>query len=73
MAEEFQMEFLAMPEEERMNVLRKILPGVCRNRAGDPRKARELYFLLTEECGSPMANMIPKLGMTGRKGESCCG
>ncbi len=72
-AEEFEKEFSALPEEERMNVLRKILPGFCRTMKGDPKKVREMFSLLSEECGGPMANMSSMTGMMGRKGGSCCG
>ncbi len=72
-AEEFEKEFSALPEEEQMKVLRKILPGFCRTLKGDPKKVRELFSLLSEECGSPMADMSPMMGMMGRKGGSCCG
>ncbi len=72
-AEEFEKEFSALPEQEQMNVLRKILPGFCRTMKGDPKKVREMSSLLSEECGGPMANMIQMMGMMGRKGGSCCG
>ncbi len=72
-AEEFEKEFSALPEEEQMNVLRKVLPGFCRTLAGDPKKIRELFSVLSEGCGGPMAKTIPMMGMMGRKGGSCCG
>lgn len=72
-AEEFEKEFSALPEEEQMSVLRKILPVFCRNLAEDPKKVRELFSVLSEECGGPMAKMIPMMGTMGRKGGSCCG
>ncbi len=72
-AEEFEKEFSALPEEEQMKVLRKILPGFCRTMKGDPKKVREMFSLLSEECGGPMANMSSMMGMMGRKGGSCCG
>ncbi len=72
-AEEFEKEFLGLTEEEQMNVLRKILPGFCRTMAGDPKKVRELFSVLSEECGGPMANMIQMMGMMGKKGGGCCG
>ena len=72
-AEEFEKEFSALPEEEQMNVLRKILPGFCRTMKGDPKKVREMFSLLSEEFGGPMANMSSMMGMMGRKGGSCCG
>ncbi len=72
-AEEFEKEFLAMPEDEQMKVIRKIMPAFCRTMAGNPKKVREMFSLLTEECGGPMANMISMMGMMGRKGGGCCG
>ena len=72
-AEEFEKEFLSMPEDEQMKVIRKIMPAFCRTMAGNPRKVREMFSLLTEECGGPMANMISMMGMMGRKGGGCCG
>lgn len=72
-AEEFEKEFQSLSEEEQMNVLRKLLPGFCRTLKGDPKKVREMFSLLSEECGGPMANMIPMMGMMGRKGGGCCG
>ncbi len=72
-AEEFEKEFSALPEEEQMSVLRTILPGFCRTMKGDPKKVREIFSLLSGECGGPMANMIPMMGMMGRKGGGCCG
>ncbi len=72
-AEEFEKEFLAMPEDEQMKVIRKIMPAFCRTMAGNPQKIREMFSLLTEECGGPMANMISMMGMMGRKGGGCCG
>ncbi len=72
-AEEFEKEFSALPEEEQISVLRKILPGFWRTLAGDPKKVRELFSVLSEECGGPMANMISMMGMMGKKGGGCCG
>ncbi len=72
-AAEFEKEFLAMPEDEQMKVIRKIMPAFCRTMAGNPKKVREMFSLLTEECGGPMANMISMMGMMGRKGGGCCG
>lgn len=71
-AEEFEMEFLSLSEDEQMSVLRKILPVFFRSMKGNPTKVREMSSLLSEECG-PMANMISMMGMIGRKGGSCCG
>lgn len=71
-ADEFEKEFLSMPEKEQMNILQKILPVLCRTMAGDPQKARKMFSLLTEESGSPMANMISMMGKMGGKGGGCC-
>ena len=71
-AEEFEKEFLSLSVDEQMSVLRKILPGFCRTMKGDPKKVRDMFSLLSEECG-PLANMISIMGMMGRKGGSCCG
>jgi hypothetical protein len=53
-----------------MEIMRKIIPVFCRIMAGDPKKVREMFSLLTEESGGPMANMM---SMMGRKGGGCCG
>jgi hypothetical protein len=72
--EDFEKEFLAMPEKEQMEVMRKIMPVFCRKMMGDPGKVREMFSLLTEDCGEQMANMISVMGiMMGRKGGGCCG
>ena len=72
-ADEFEKEFLGLPEEEQMNVLRKILPAFCRTVKEDPQKVRKIFSVLSEECGGPMAKMIPMMEMMGRKGGGCCG
>lgn len=69
-AEEFEKEFLSMPENEQMEIMRKIMPVFCQNMAGDPKKAREMFSLLTEESGGHMSNMM---SMMGPKGRGCCG
>jgi len=69
-AEEFEKEFLSMPENEQMVIMRKIIPVFCRTTARDPKKVLEMFSLLTEESGGPMANMM---SMMGRKGGGCCG
>lgn len=71
--EDFEKEFLAMPEKEQMEVLRKILPVFCRNMMQDPQKIQDMFSLFTEECGGEMRNMFTMMGMMGRKGGSCCG
>jgi hypothetical protein len=72
--EDFEKEFLAMPENEQKDVMRRIMPVFCRKMMEDPKKVREMFFLLTEDCGEQMANMISAMGMMmGRKGGGCCG
>jgi hypothetical protein len=72
--EDFEKEFLAMPEKEQMKVMRKIMPVLCRNMMEDPKKVREMFSLFTEDCGEQMANMVSMMGMMmGRKGGGCCG
>jgi hypothetical protein len=71
-AEEFEKEFLLMPEKEQMNILQKILPVLCRTMAGDPQKAWEMFSLRTEECSGPMATMISMMGKMSRIGGVCC-
>ena len=72
-AEQLEKEFQSLPEDEQMSVLRKILPVFCRTMKEDPKKVREMFSLLSEECGGPTANMISMMGMMGRKGGGCCG
>lgn len=72
-AEDLEKEFLAMPEKEQRKVMRKILPVFCRNMTQDPAKIREMFSLLTEECGGPMANMISVMGIMMGRGGGCCG
>ena len=69
-AEDFEKEFQALPKEEQMNVLRKLLPAFCRTMKEDPKKVQEMFSLFSEECGGPMANMM---SMMARKGGGCCG
>jgi hypothetical protein len=42
-AEEFEKEFLSMPENEQMEIMRKIIPVFCRIMAGDTKKVREMF------------------------------
>jgi hypothetical protein len=72
-AEDFEKEFLAMPEKEQMEVLRKILPVFCGNMAQSPEKVQNMFCLFMEECGGEMRSMLTMMGMMGRKGGGCCG
>jgi hypothetical protein len=73
-AKEFAEQFKLLSKEDQMAVLRQVMPGFCKSMMGDPKRIREMFSLLTEECGEPMANMISMMGMMmGRKGGGCCG
>jgi hypothetical protein len=71
---EFASQFKLLSKEDQMTVLRQIMPGICNSMMGDPNRIREMFSLLTEECGEQMANMVSMMGMMmGRKGGGCCG
>jgi hypothetical protein len=73
-AKEFAEQFNALSKEDQMAVLRQIMPKFCESTMRDPKGVREMFSLMTEECGAQMANMISVMGMMmGRKGGSCCG
>ena len=73
-ANEFAEQFNALSKKDQMAVLRQILPKFCESMMGDPKDVREMFSLLTEECGGPMATMVSVMGMmVGRKGGGCCG
>jgi hypothetical protein len=73
-AKGFVEQFKALSKEDQMAVLRQIMPGFCESMMSDPKGVREMFSLLTEECGEQMANMVSVMGMMmGRKGGGCCG
>jgi len=73
-AKEFAEQFKALSKEDQLAVIRQIMPGFCESMMGDPKRIREMFSLLTEDCGAQMANMISGMGMMmGRKGGGCCG
>jgi hypothetical protein len=73
-AKEFAEQFKALSKEDQMAVLRQIMPGFCESMMGDPKGVREIFSLLTEDCGEQMANMVSVMGMMmGGKGGGCCG
>jgi len=73
-AKEFTAQFKALSKEDQMAVVRQIMPGFCEGMMGDPKRIREMFSLLTEDCGAQMANMISVMGMMmSRKGGGCCG
>ena len=73
-AEDFEKEFKSMPVEDQLKVMRNIMPLFCENMMRDPKGVRDMFSLLTQECGDPMANMVSIMGMMmGRKGGGCCG
>ena len=73
-AKEFAVQFKALSKEDQMAVLRQIMPGFCESMMRDPKGVREMFSLMTEECGGQMANMVSVMGMMmrGRKGGGCC-
>ena len=73
-AEEFVEQFKALSKEDQMAVIRQIMPKFCESMMSDPKGIREMFSLMTEDCGEQMANMISVMGMMmGRKGGGCCG
>jgi len=71
---EFAEQFKVLSKEDQSAVIRQIMPGFCESMMSDPKGVREMFSLLTEECGGKMANMISVMGMMmGRKGGGCCG
>jgi len=71
---EFAEQFKALSKDDQLGVLRQIMPGFCESMMGDPKGVREMFSLMTEECGGQMANMVSVMGMMmGRKGGGCCG
>ena len=73
-AKEFTEQFKALSKEDQMAVLRQIMPKFCERMMGNPKDTREMFSLLTEDCGEQMANMVSVMGMMmGRKGGGCCG
>jgi hypothetical protein len=71
---EFTEKFKALSKEDQLAVIRQIMPGFCESMMGDPKGVREMFSLMTEECGGQMANMVSMMGMMmNRKGRGCCG
>ncbi|MDA8122624.1 MAG: hypothetical protein M0Z38_08685 [Deltaproteobacteria bacterium] len=71
---EFTEQFQSLSREDQMAVLRQVMPKFCESMMGDPKDVREIFSLLTEDCGEQMANMVSVMGMMmGRKGGGCCG
>ncbi len=72
---EFAERFKGLSKEDQMAVLRQVMPGFCESMMGDPKGVREMFSLLTEDCGEQMANMVSVMGMMmrGRTGGGCCG
>ncbi|GAB4231653.1 MAG: hypothetical protein OHK0028_06730 [Deltaproteobacteria bacterium] len=71
---EFAEQFKALSKEDQMAVFRQIMPKFCERMTGNPKDIREMFSLLTEDCGEPMANMISVMGMMmGGRGGGCCG
>jgi len=70
--EDFEKEFLALPEQDRMEVLRRIMPPFCEDMMRSEEKIQEMFLLFARDCGRPMKNMFSAMStMMGHKG--CCG
>ena len=70
--EDIETEFLALPEQDRMEVLRRILPPFCEDMMGSEVKLQEMFLLFARDCGRPMKSMFSAMAaMMGHKG--CCG
>ena len=61
-AKEFAEQFKALSKEDQLAVIRQIMPKFCESMMGDPKDVREMFSLMTEECGAPMANMLYRDG-----------
>jgi len=67
--EEMVEEFLALPEAERMEVLRGIVPPFCRGMMADEEKVQQMFLLFAGECGREMKSMFSAMAtMFGHKG-----
>ena len=62
-------EFLALSEQEKMDVLRGIIPPFCRGMMADEEKVKQMFLLFAGECGREMKNMMSAMAaMFGHKG-----
>jgi len=67
--EDFEKGFLAMPEKDRLEVLKRVLPAFCGDMMRNEEKLQEMFFLFTQDCGRPMRNMFSAMAtMMGHKG-----
>jgi len=67
--EELVNEFLALTEEEKMDVLRGIIPPFCRGMMANEEKVQQMFLLFAGECGREMKNMLSAMAtMFGHKG-----
>ena len=70
--EDFEKEFLALPEQDRIEVLKRIMPPFCEDMMRSEEKIQEMFLLFARDCGRPMKNMFSAMStMMGHKG--CCG
>ncbi|MEW6720554.1 MAG: hypothetical protein AB1346_08905 [Thermodesulfobacteriota bacterium] len=69
MVEELERGFLALSEQDRMEVLRRILPVFCQDMLRNEEKMQEMFLLFVRDCGRPMKNMFSAMAtMMGHKG-----
>ena len=61
--------FLALTENEKMDVLRGIIPPFCRGMMANEEKVQQMFLLFAGECGREMKNMLSAMSiMFGQKG-----
>ena len=67
--EELVSEFLALKEQEQMDVLRGIMPPFCRGMMANEEKVQQMFLLFAGDCGREMKNMLSAMSMMfGQKG-----
>jgi len=67
--EELVKEFLALKEEEQMDVLRGIMPPFCRGMMSNEEKVQQMFLLFMGDCGREMKDMLSAMSkMFGQKG-----
>ena len=62
--EELVNKFLALTEEERMGVLRGIMPPFCRGMMANEEKVQQMFLLFMVDCGQEMESMLAAMSKT---------
>ena len=67
--EELVSEFLALTEEEKMDVLRGVIPPFCRGMMANEEKVQRMFLLFAGDCGREMREVFSAMAtMFGHKG-----